>query len=258
MCFLRYELGFYIPEDDILYSHRRENLIFSFRKWVTFCVGNYAITLCSCIHVVNHVLVRAFIIRVKRTSELAIIISNSISFSNNKQIDNVVPSSLILYIPVMETTISSETSVVTRTNGITSHKTAFFKNSTEVPPKRRFLQEPHGVTSQKTPFFKILDVPKSIYIGMRAAKFGWQLQIQIFLKFHSNFSPWVHLAVNKNICNFQKPRGGEVFVYLWSNEAVSLVWVLWWLQPYLLRNVNSCRRRDMSVGKQCYLICCLV
>jgi hypothetical protein len=22
-----------------------------------------------------------------------------------------------------------------------------------VPPKRRFLQEPHGVTSQKTPFF---------------------------------------------------------------------------------------------------------
>jgi hypothetical protein len=24
-----------------------------------------------------------------------------------------------------------------------------------VPPKRRFLQEPHGVTSQKTPFFII-------------------------------------------------------------------------------------------------------
>jgi hypothetical protein len=24
-----------------------------------------------------------------------------------------------------------------------------------MPPKRRFLQEPHGVTSQKTPFFDI-------------------------------------------------------------------------------------------------------
>jgi hypothetical protein len=23
----------------------------------------------------------------------------------------------------------------------------------QVPPKRRFLQEPHGVTTQKTPFF---------------------------------------------------------------------------------------------------------
>jgi hypothetical protein len=26
-------------------------------------------------------------------------------------------------------------------------------NKHQVPPKRRFLQEPHGVTSQKTPFF---------------------------------------------------------------------------------------------------------
>jgi hypothetical protein len=26
----------------------------------------------------------------------------------------------------------------------------------QVPPKRRFLQEPHGVTTQKTPFFRIL------------------------------------------------------------------------------------------------------
>jgi hypothetical protein len=26
----------------------------------------------------------------------------------------------------------------------------------QVPPKRRFLQEPHGVTTQKTPFFEIL------------------------------------------------------------------------------------------------------
>jgi hypothetical protein len=27
-----------------------------------------------------------------------------------------------------------------------------------VPPKRRFLQEPHGVTTQKTPFFIIFAV----------------------------------------------------------------------------------------------------
>jgi hypothetical protein len=26
----------------------------------------------------------------------------------------------------------------------------------QVPPKRRFLQEPHGVTTQKTPFFKVI------------------------------------------------------------------------------------------------------
>jgi hypothetical protein len=25
----------------------------------------------------------------------------------------------------------------------------------QVPPKRRFLQEPHGVTTQKTPFFEV-------------------------------------------------------------------------------------------------------
>jgi hypothetical protein len=28
MSFVRYELGFYIPEDDILYSHRRGNFKF--------------------------------------------------------------------------------------------------------------------------------------------------------------------------------------------------------------------------------------
>jgi hypothetical protein len=30
-----------------------------------------------------------------------------------------------------------------------------------VPPKRRFLQEPHGVTSQKTPFFIVIAVKAS-------------------------------------------------------------------------------------------------
>jgi hypothetical protein len=31
----------------------------------------------------------------------------------------------------------------------------------EVPPKRRFLQEPHGVTTQKTPFFIVTAVKTS-------------------------------------------------------------------------------------------------
>jgi hypothetical protein len=30
---------------------------------------------------------------------------------------------------------------------------SFGKTRRQVPPKRRFLQEPHGVTTQKTPFF---------------------------------------------------------------------------------------------------------
>jgi hypothetical protein len=30
-----------------------------------------------------------------------------------------------------------------------------------VPPKRRYLQEPHGVTSQKTPFFTVTAVKSS-------------------------------------------------------------------------------------------------
>jgi hypothetical protein len=35
MCPLKYELGFYIPQDDILHSHRRENL-----KSYTFIVAD--------------------------------------------------------------------------------------------------------------------------------------------------------------------------------------------------------------------------
>jgi hypothetical protein len=31
----------------------------------------------------------------------------------------------------------------------------------QVPPKRRFLQEPHGVTTQKTPFFVVTAVKTS-------------------------------------------------------------------------------------------------
>jgi hypothetical protein len=32
---------------------------------------------------------------------------------------------------------------------------------TEVPPKRRFLQQPHGLTSQKTPLFLVTAVKTS-------------------------------------------------------------------------------------------------
>jgi hypothetical protein len=38
---------------------------------------------------------------------------------------------------------------------------------TVVPPKRRFLQEPHGVTSQKTPFFIVTAVKTSNLTGLQ-------------------------------------------------------------------------------------------
>jgi hypothetical protein len=37
----------------------------------------------------------------------------------------------------------------------------------QVPPKRRFLQEPHGVTTQKTPFFRLLIVPAELWLLIR-------------------------------------------------------------------------------------------
>jgi hypothetical protein len=43
------------------------------------------------------------------------------------------------------------------TQAATSNRRTLRRNSlikeAQVPPKRRFLQEPHGVTTQKTPFF---------------------------------------------------------------------------------------------------------
>jgi hypothetical protein len=42
----------------------------------------------------------------------------------------------------------------------TSNRRTLRKN-TKVPPKRRFLQEPHGLTSQKTPFFIVTAVKTS-------------------------------------------------------------------------------------------------
>jgi hypothetical protein len=46
------------------------------------------------------------------------------------------------------------------TQAATSNRRTLRRN-TKVPPKRRFLQEPHGVTSQKTPFFIVTAVKTS-------------------------------------------------------------------------------------------------
>jgi hypothetical protein len=50
----------------------------------------------------------------------------------------------------------------------------------QVPPKRRFLQEPHGVTTQKTPFFIVTAVKTSnltllTYFNLRAELY-WSQQ----------------------------------------------------------------------------------
>jgi hypothetical protein len=46
---------------------------------------------------------------------------------------------------------------------------------TDVPPKRRFLQEPHGVTSKKTPFFIVTVVKTSnlIYFFEFSSFYAW-------------------------------------------------------------------------------------
>jgi hypothetical protein len=80
-----------------------------------------------------------FIIRVKRIGEvgatLAVTSNRSTVFIRKALqllvIANVVHTSLILFNTMMEE---------------------------KVPPKRRFLQEPHGVPSQKTPFFIVTSV----------------------------------------------------------------------------------------------------
>jgi hypothetical protein len=48
------------------------------------------------------------------------------------------------------------------TLAVTSNRGTLRKeNQVLVPPKRRFLQEPHGVTSQKTPSFCLESFPSS-------------------------------------------------------------------------------------------------
>jgi hypothetical protein len=47
----------------------------------------------------------------------------------------------------------------------------------QVPPKRRFLQEPHGVTTQKTPFFKlIVSIPNSFNCNKTLACPGFKFK----------------------------------------------------------------------------------
>jgi hypothetical protein len=45
----------------------------------------------------------------------------------------------------------------------------------QVPPKRRFLQEPHGVTTQKTPFFlhKLVTEVCFNYLALKLHCFRW-------------------------------------------------------------------------------------
>jgi hypothetical protein len=89
---MRYELSFYIPEDDIFHSPRRENL-------KSYIVSLYREP------VRRHVLLRSLL----RLLVTAI----------------VVPSLLILVTLMIETIRSSETSDLTRVY-VTSRKTAFF------------------------------------------------------------------------------------------------------------------------------------
>jgi hypothetical protein len=46
-------------------------------------------------------------------------------------------------------------------NGPRQSEVPSFGRRRQVPPKRRFLQEPHGVTTQKTPFFIVTAVKTS-------------------------------------------------------------------------------------------------
>jgi hypothetical protein len=43
-----------------------------------------------------------------------------------------------------------------------------------VPPKRRFLQDPHGITSQKTPFFREFEVSTS-NLQVYCKEQGWEI-----------------------------------------------------------------------------------
>jgi hypothetical protein len=52
------------------------------------------------------------------------------------------------------------------TLAVTSNRLTLGRN-TKVPPKRRFLQEPHGVTYQKTPFFIVTATKTSNHTTIR-------------------------------------------------------------------------------------------
>jgi hypothetical protein len=47
------------------------------------------------------------------------------------------------------------------TQAATSNRRTLRRKEAPVPPKRRFLQQPHGVTSQKTQFFIVTAVKTS-------------------------------------------------------------------------------------------------
>jgi hypothetical protein len=85
----------------------------------------------------------------------------------------MVSSGLLRRVALVRTDVSEEpgTSFI-RVTGIGELGTAQAETSNrrtlrrilrrrQVPPKRRFLQEPHGVTTQKTPFFIVTAVKTS-------------------------------------------------------------------------------------------------
>jgi hypothetical protein len=82
----------------------------------------------------------------------------------------MVPSGMLRRVAHVRTDVSEELSAsfirVTRIGELGTTLAATSNQRTlrrrrQVPPKRRFLQEPHGVTSQKTPFFIVTAVKTS-------------------------------------------------------------------------------------------------
>jgi hypothetical protein len=64
----------------------------------------------------------------------------------------------------------------------------------QVPPKRRFLQEPHGVTTQKTPFFKCWFI--SSQLCATYPRRGTTLSLSLIL--HSNWLCTILLTLSAN------------------------------------------------------------
>jgi hypothetical protein len=84
----------------------------------------------------------------------------------------MVSSGLLRRVALLRTDVSEEPGAsflrVTKigalgtTQAATSNRrTLRSSQRTSIPPKRRFLQEPHGVTTQKTPFFIVTAVKTS-------------------------------------------------------------------------------------------------
>jgi hypothetical protein len=84
----------------------------------------------------------------------------------------------------------------------------------QVPPKRRFLQEPHGVTTQKTPFFIVTAVKTSNLTSNLFQSPGEVRETPTLLGplERANLSQWSRVCVSfstsqdENKCSFQRLR----------------------------------------------------